>query len=161
VNAAIDQLLRDYPRIYFACHARHRRDPRSRARISENQASVLDHLDAAAAIALKDLARHMGVTPATMSVVVDRLVRAGYVLRARDRRDARRVRLRLSAAGIRMKQAAQVLEPERVAALLARLSTGERADAMRGLALLARAADQEIASWTARRGRGVREGAEP
>jgi DNA-binding MarR family transcriptional regulator len=41
----------------------------------------------------------MGFTATTMSVTVDRLVRAGYVLRKRDSKDGRRVSLRLSATG--------------------------------------------------------------
>jgi hypothetical protein len=34
-----------YPRIYFACHTRHVRDPQSHRLLSRHQASVLDHLD--------------------------------------------------------------------------------------------------------------------
>jgi DNA-binding MarR family transcriptional regulator len=150
VHPGVQQVLRDYPRVYFACHARHRRDPANGKRISAHQASILDHLDAVETMSLKDLARHMGVTPATMCIAIERLVRGGYVLRRRDRRDARRVTLRLSAAGARMKQAQQVLEPERVDALLGHLSDAERCEALRGLALLASAADREIANWTAR-----------
>jgi DNA-binding MarR family transcriptional regulator len=148
VKDAVRQVLACYPRIYFACHARHRHDPETRAKITAHQASILDHLDTAEITTLKDLAQHMGVTAATMSVTVDRLSRAGYVLRKRDAKDGRRVSLRLSAAGARMKQAQQVLEPARVEAMLKRLSPAEGAEALSGLALLARAASEEIASWS-------------
>ena len=84
-------LLRDYPRIYFACHRRHVRDPGSGALLSAHQASVLDHLDAVDPTALNELAAHMGVTPGTMSVAVDRLVKGGYVTRTVDGADRRRV----------------------------------------------------------------------
>jgi DNA-binding MarR family transcriptional regulator len=151
MDHGVREVLRCYPRIYFACHARHRQDPRTGARLSAQRAGVLDHLDAVEGTALKDLARHMGVTPATMSVTVDRLVAEGYVLRRRDAGDGRRVRLQLSAAVARMKEAEEVLEPGRVASLLQRLTPFDRARALDGLRLLAGAADAEIASFTHRR----------
>jgi MarR family transcriptional regulator, organic hydroperoxide resistance regulator len=144
----VTQLLAHYPRIYFACHARHRRDPASERELSERQASVLDHLDEAEPMSLKDLAEHMGVTASTMSLAVDRLVGGGWVRRERDPGDGRRVSLRLTRAGARMKAAQTVLDPQRVRGLLDRLSPDERADALRGLALLARAADEALASWS-------------
>jgi len=137
-------VLAYYPRIYHACHARHRRDPDSRAVLSERQASVLDHLDEADPTTLGELADHLGVTASTMSVTVDRLVSGGYVGRDRDPADGRRLRLRLTAAGARMKAAQSVLDPDRVAAMLRQLTPAERADALRGLALLGRAATASV-----------------
>jgi DNA-binding MarR family transcriptional regulator len=145
---AVARVLEQYPRIYFACHVRHRREPRSRKLLSERLASVLDHLDADEAMSLKDLAQHVGVTAATMCIAVDRLVAGGWVRRDPDRDDGRRVRLRLTRSGARMKAAQTVLDPDRVRRLLERLTVAERADALRGLALLARAAGEEISSWS-------------
>ena len=142
----VAQLLADYPRIYFACHRRHVRDARTGTLLSAHQASILDHLDAVDPTTLTDLAQHMGVTAGTMSVAVDRLVRAGYVTRTPDEVDRRRVQLRLSEAGVRIKSASSVLDPELVRAVIARLSPAERTDALRGLALLAEAADALRAS---------------
>ena len=71
------QVMTLYPKIFFACHTRHVRDPKTRRILSSHQASVLDHLDEREAIPLMDLARHMGVTPSTMSIAIDRLVRTG------------------------------------------------------------------------------------
>lgn len=140
----IDETAREveslYPRIYFACHTRHVRDPASRTVLSRHQASVLDHLDDVDPTTVNDLARHMGVTPATMSLALDRLERKGYVTRLRDHADRRRVHVRLSAAGVRVRQASSVLDPVRVEALVARLTADEREAAIRGLALLAEAA---------------------
>jgi len=140
-----------YPRIFFACHARHRRDPQSRRRISAHQGSILDHLDAVAPTSLTGLARHMGVTLSTMSLAVDRLERLGYVRRTRDADDGRRVNLRLTPAGVRVKEAQSVLEPERVRGMLGKLSAGERVDGIRGLELLARAAERYMASGPAKK----------
>lgn len=136
----IAAVLRDYPRIYFACHRRHTRDPATGALLSAHQISILDHLDAAAATTLNALAAHMGVTPGTMSVAVDRLVKGGYVTRGVDDADRRRVRLRLTDAGVRVRGAHSVLDPALVGELLAQLSDADRAAALAGLALLARAA---------------------
>src|SRR5690349_16066382 len=133
---AVAALLRDYPRIYFACHRRHVRDPDSGALLSSHQASVLDHLDAVDPTTLNELAAHMGVTPGTMSVAVDRLVKGGYVARTVDDADRRRVQLRLTEGGVRVRSAQSVLDPALVADLLAALAPAERDAALHGLALL-------------------------
>src|SRR5688572_4683790 len=142
-------LLIAYPRIYFACHRRHVRDPASRRVLSAHQASILDHLDTVDPTTLGELAQHMGVTPATMSIAIDRLVRAGYVTRARSAADRRRAELRLTDAGQRIKSASSVLEPERAKTLLDRIPATERAAALAGLVRLAAAADQVIRERTA------------
>lgn len=74
---ATRQLLEHYPRIFFACHSRHVRDPGSRRVLSAHQASILDHLNELEPTNVMDLARHMGVTASTMSVAVERLARHG------------------------------------------------------------------------------------
>jgi DNA-binding MarR family transcriptional regulator len=150
LQSEVEKLLRFYPRIYFACHERHRTEPQSGSELSAHQASILDHLDAVDGMTLGDLAEHMGVTPSTMSIAIGRLERGGYVVRARDDEDRRRLLLTLTEKGERMKEAASVLEPQRVSTLLARLSKQERREALRGLELLAKAADEEIASWSRR-----------
>ncbi|HTX35283.1 MAG TPA: MarR family transcriptional regulator [Bryobacteraceae bacterium] len=144
--AEVETVLECYPRIYFACHRRHVRDPQTQAVLSAHQASVLDHLDTVEGATLLDLARHMGVTASTMSLTVDRLERGGYVKRGRNKTDKRRVDLKLTAAGARMKQQQKVLEPELVAALLARLDRDRRQAALLGLELLAEAAVEMIRS---------------
>ena len=141
---SIAAVLAHYPRIYFACHTRHVRDPRGGGTLSQHQASVLDHLDDERPISLLRLASHMGVTASTMSLAVARLVRLGYVARTRDERDGRVVNLRLTAAGVRVREAHSVLDPARVKTLLAHLSTGDRRAALRGLGLLAQAADRAM-----------------
>jgi DNA-binding MarR family transcriptional regulator len=139
VEEAARQVMALYPLIYFACHSRHVVDPHSRKLLSRHQASILDHLDEVEPTTLTALAGHMGVTAATMSLGVDRLERRGYVVRLRDAADRRRVHLRLTAAGVGVREANSVLDPARVAALVARLSDQDREAAIRGLALLARA----------------------
>jgi DNA-binding MarR family transcriptional regulator len=146
----VRQVMTFYPRIFFACHTRHVRDPKTSRSVSAHQASILDHLDEIEPTGLNQLARHMGVTASTMSLTVDRLARAGYVVRAADPKDGRRVALRITRAGTRLRDQMTVLDPERVRGMLARLKPGERREAIRGLELLARAADESIASRTER-----------
>ena len=142
----VRQVLTFYPRIYFACHTRHIRDPRTSRRISAHQVGILDHLDEIEPTGLNDLAKHMGVTASTMSLTVDRLARDGYVKRGPDPRDGRRVALRVTRSGARLRDQMSVLDPELVAAMLKRLSAAKRREALRGLELLAHAADEAVAA---------------
>lgn len=134
------RLLELYPRIFLACHTRHVRDPETSRLLSSRQAGILDHLDETEPTTLGGLARHLGVTPSTMSLAVDRLERGGYVERRRDAADGRRVGLTLTAAGARIRDANSVLDAERVRAMLKPLAPEARARAVDGLAVLAEAA---------------------
>ncbi len=140
LDADVAAVFRDYPRIYFACHRRHVRDDATGEIVSSRQVSILDHLDAERPTMLTDLADHLGVTPATMSLAVGRLVDQGYVTRVVDPVDRRKVQLRLTDAGVRVTAANSVLEPTLVAEMLEQLSDSDRRAALRGLSLLARAA---------------------
>src|SRR3954454_9851321 len=144
IGEALTAVMTLYPRIYFACHTRHVRDPQSQRLLSRHQASILDHLDEIEPTTVMDLAAHMGVTAATMSVSIDRLERKGYVVRLKDAKDRRRVHVRLTTAGVRVREASSVLDPERVEALVARLTEEERTRAFDGLALLAKAAQEQM-----------------
>ena len=142
----VGELLDAYPRIYFACHTRHVRDPQTGGAVSAHQASILDHLDEIDPMSMTDLAAHMGVTVATMSLAIDRLQRKKYVRRDRDPRDRRRVRLRITPQGLRVREAKSVLDPVRVEQVLGQLSPADREKALEGLDLLARASEQHMKS---------------
>jgi DNA-binding MarR family transcriptional regulator len=150
----VGRVMELYPRIYFACHRRHVRDPKSKRVLSAHQASILDHLDEREPVMLLELARHMGVTASTMSLQVEQLVKKGYVVRERDTEDARRLRLRLSANGVRVREANSVLDTERVKKMLERLSVEEREAGLAGLVLLARAASEQMKELEKKRKRG-------
>ncbi|HKV62358.1 MAG TPA: MarR family transcriptional regulator [Candidatus Acidoferrum sp.] len=150
----VRQVMELYPRIYFACHTRHVRDPETRRLLSAHQASILDHLDEQEPLALLDLAKHMGVTPSTMSLNIERLVRKGYVSRERAAEDGRRLKLRITPAGVRLREAKSVLDPERVRALLARLTPEQQDAGIHGLALLARAGSEQMEEQSKRKKKG-------
>ena len=134
----ISQVMDLYPKIFFACHTRHVTD--NDVKLTANQVSILDHLDEQEAITLFELAQHMGVTPSTMSVAINRLTALGYVARIKDKEDARKTNLTLTKQGSRIKKASSVLDPGRVRELLEQLDNNARAKALEGLVLLADAA---------------------
>jgi DNA-binding MarR family transcriptional regulator len=149
----VRRLLDAYPRIFFACHTRHVRDPDTGGELSAHQASILDHLDEIDAMSMTSLAEHMGVTVATMSLAIDRLERRGYVRRDRDAKDRRRVLLRATPDGMRLREANSVLDPIRVEEVLDQLSPADREAALRGLTLLARASNDRMRAAAKKRRR--------
>jgi DNA-binding MarR family transcriptional regulator len=146
IAAQILTLMDCYPKIYFACHTRHVQDEETHQRLSAHQASILDHLDELEPASMLTLAGHRGVTASTMSLTVDRLVRAGYVTRDRDALDARKVALRLTKDGARLKERKSVLDRELVAAMLGRMKPRDRSAGLAGLELLAKAAAEFVES---------------
>ena len=133
---------RFYPQIYLACHTRHHRRRTQSAELTAHESSILAHLNERVPMRAAHLARHMGVTPSTMSAAIKRLVRLGFIARDRDEVDGRAASLRLSSRGVRAMQAGSVLETARVRALLKHLTGADRAAAILGLELLATAARQ-------------------
>jgi MarR family transcriptional regulator, organic hydroperoxide resistance regulator len=140
------KLMDFYPKIYFACHTRHVRDPKSETVLTSNQASILDHLDLDEPMSLNGLASHMGVKASTMSIAVDRLVGLGYIVRDRSETDRRQVLLRLTLSGKQLSEAHSVLDFQRVQEMLGTLSETERKLGLDGLELIAKAAERYLAA---------------
>lgn len=135
-----------YVRIYFACHARSVTDPKKRSTISTNQANVLEYLDTEEGTTVLDLARHLGVAPSTMSLTLDRLERGTFIQRRKDPTDGRRTLVFLTSEGDRIKRRQQVLEPDLIAAMLGRMSTTKRKEAISVLRSLTEAATELVGS---------------
>jgi DNA-binding MarR family transcriptional regulator len=139
-----------YPQIYLACHTRHTRAASTAHRLSARDSSLLSHLDERRPSTPSELARHLGVARSTMSAALKRLRGLGYVTMTGDTGDRRNVLLRLAPKGAAAMRATSVLEPARVRRVLAALSPGDRRAALRGLELLARAA-QSVSARERRR----------
>jgi DNA-binding MarR family transcriptional regulator len=137
-----------YPQIYFACQTRQILDQQTQRLLSRHQASILDHLDEVEPSTVAGIAGNMGVTAGTMSLSLDRLERKGYVTRVKDAKDKRRVHVRLTSAGVRMRGVTSLLDPDRVTRIVARLAESDRVKAVEGLAILARAAQETAVELT-------------
>ncbi len=144
-------IQRDYPQVFFACHVEHVRATNSPDGISSREAMILTHLDARVPVSPARLAKHMGVVPSTISAALKRLESLGYVRAQASASDRRSVEIRLAPRGERAMESSSVLDASRLRRVLARLTPAERADARRGLGLLARAARALIAREAPRR----------
>jgi DNA-binding MarR family transcriptional regulator len=114
--------------------------PASARRLSAHLTGLLDLLASDRAVSVGELAARLGVTPATISVQLTRLEQGRLIVRERDARDGRRVGVRLTESGARLRGQRSLLDPARVRAALARLPGPERDAAAAGVVLLARAA---------------------
>ena len=95
--------------------------------LSEHERQVLHHIPAKPpGVTLGEVADHLALPRSSASVLVKDLARRGFVRRARDRADERRLALLLTAEGARRVAADSVLDPVRLDAALATLSAGER-----------------------------------
>ena len=138
----VHEVQRLYPQIYVACHNDHVRAASTEWRISSQDASILVHLDRETGLSPRALAQHLGVAPSTLSAAISRLSKLGYLSSEANAKDKRRRELRLTARGAEAIAATSVLDAERVRSLMKNLTGPERKAALRGLALLARAARQ-------------------
>lgn len=138
----VTAILEAYPVIHHALRQRAVVPADAAAPVSSHQLTVLAHLDHRPGRTLTELAALIGVTLSTMSLLVSRLVQAGLVRRDRDPTDGRRVILGLSPAGERLLSQRSLLDPDRVRALLGRLTPAERAAGVTGITTLARAVER-------------------
>lgn len=136
----VERLLAAYPAIFLACHREHTRADEAGNPLTEKQASVLEHLDAARPITLSKLAEHMGVGRSAMSTIVARLVRGGYVIRKTGAQDRRTVGLTLTSTGKRIQAENAVLNRQLVRQMFKLMEPAEAERALAGIESLARAA---------------------
>jgi len=141
-NEDVFEVQRLYPQIYVACHNNHVRAVSTKWRISSQDASILVHLDRDVGTSPRSLARHLGVAPSTLSAAIARLAKLGYLTSEAADEDKRQRDLKLTSRGAEAISGASVLDAKRVALMLKNLTGSERKAAIKGLALLARAARQ-------------------
>ena len=145
----VQRIQRAYPQIYLACHVRHTTRRREHG-LSDRDASVLAHLDELSPVPAGGLARHLGVGPSTVTEAVDRLEARGLVVRERGQ-DKRRVLLRITATGRDLMQVSSALDAARVHDLIQAVPARDRAAAVHGIELLAKAARKQMAHAKTRR----------
>jgi DNA-binding MarR family transcriptional regulator len=89
-----------------------------------------------------DLARALGVTPSTAGRMCDRLVRKGLIGRDRGRADRREVLVSIMAAGREVLDQATARRRDLLAAILSRLTAGQRSEVAAALTAFAAAAGE-------------------
>lgn len=136
----VTDIQRHYPQIYLACHVDHVRATSTKWQLSSKDASVLAHLDRETSSSPRQLAAHLGVAASTLSATIARLTKLGYITSTPAADDKRQRELQLTDRGAEAMAGTSVLDEKRVARMLEQLSREERETAVRGLALLARAA---------------------
>lgn len=123
-----------YPKIYLACHTRHRNARTTPDKLSQRDGAILAHLDGAVPLAQSALARHMGLAKSTLSEALSGLEAAGYVSRTRAGRETLLLR---TARGTSAMSRGSVLEPRRLRRILRALSDAQLSAAIRGIEILA------------------------
>jgi DNA-binding MarR family transcriptional regulator len=131
-----ERFERAYRRVWGALHRGD--DPE----LSQHERQLLHHVPTEGGIALNALAAHLALPKSTASVVVKDLERRGFVKRARDERDERRLAIVLSDAGAARVRADTVLEPDRLARALAELPEPVRAQLLSHFEALADAGER-------------------
>lgn len=129
-----------FPQIYFACHVQHAAGGQRGDTLSDRDGRIVAHLHEDRGVSQGELARHLHLQGSTLSEALDKLESAGLVERRRLPNDRRRVEVWRTAAGTTAMSAGSVLDTERLEELLAALPEDERAAAVTGIELLARAA---------------------
>jgi DNA-binding MarR family transcriptional regulator len=127
-----------YLTIFLACHRLHVRDDSRGNLLTENQASILNHLHETRPTRPSKLAEHMGVGRSTMSITVARLVKGGYIARQHDSGDARRIGLTLTKAGVRIREQNTVLDPALISNMLHLMDPAECELSLKGVEGLAK-----------------------
>jgi DNA-binding MarR family transcriptional regulator len=136
----VSAVQRSYPQIYGACHVDHVRARSTAHRLSAQDSSLLSHLETEAPLRPGRLAKHLGISPSTLSASIKRLAALGYLSRTPAPRDRRQVELRITAQGLEAMADTSVLDRARVEGVLKLLSPRARDQAVSGLELLADAA---------------------
>ncbi len=108
-----------------------------------------------------DLVRETGLTGASLSVIVDKLARMGFVSREQDRGDRRRWLLRADLASVARVDAVYAGHARRVDRLLARHSTAEFEIILRFLGELADELKATAAQLTEERDAQLENGKQP
>lgn len=94
--------------------------------LSGAQLFVLHELGKTPALSLSELAERTRTDQSSVSVVVTRLVEGGYVMRDRDKRDARRLVLTLTRTGRALAEKSPPVAQEHIIEVLDRMPAAER-----------------------------------
>ena len=132
-------VLRQYPRIYMACHVDHKNRKGQGSAVSARDQSILAHVPDSG-VRQQALGAHLDLAPSTVSEALKRLHAMGLITLDADPDDARGKIVQLTAAGRVAIAETSVLNMGLVRDALSRVGAEGRAAIVRGLTLLADAA---------------------
>jgi DNA-binding MarR family transcriptional regulator len=110
--------------------------------LSQHERQLLHHVPEDGGTPLHALARHLALPKSTASVLVKDLERRGFLTRARDPRDERRLAIVLSEEGAARVKADTVLDVDRLGRAFAKLPAQERRELLRTIEKLADAGER-------------------
>jgi DNA-binding MarR family transcriptional regulator len=143
-DAVIAQIMAAQRRFQQAM-ARDRSNPFFSVNLTMSQLKILFALRLHGGAGGQELAHMMGVSPATMTGIVDRLVAAGYVTRREDSHDRRVRRIELSPNGDELLDTITVAGEEHQRRLLDRLNVDELRTVADAVEIMRRALEQDEA----------------
>jgi DNA-binding MarR family transcriptional regulator len=139
---AVIRVQSAYPRIYLACHSHHQTARTTDSNLSQRDSAILSHLNEHTPVQQSDLARHLSLAKSTLSEALSWLEECGFIRREPRPGDTRGAILFRTAAGTAAMSSSSVLETEKLMQLVQALNDDERARAVEGLELLAKAAEK-------------------
>jgi DNA-binding MarR family transcriptional regulator len=110
--------------------------------LSQHERQLLHHIPRRNGVTLNWLAQHLMLPKSSASVLIKDLARRGFVTRARDASDERRLSIVLTPKGLRRVRADSVLDLHRVQECLDELPETTRRTLLRGFEQLANVATQ-------------------
>ena len=143
-DAVIARIVAAQRRVQLAM-ARSPSNPLFSVPLTISQLKILIALRHVGAAGGQELAQMMGVSPATMTGIVDRLVAAGYVSRREDTRDRRIRRTQLTPEGTRLIDDMIVAGEAHQRRLLERLPVRELVVVAQAMEIMRRAVDEDEA----------------
>ncbi len=141
LDEAVQELSRLYPAVYHRFHTS--RQPLPGTGVTYRMLGLLQHLLQSGPLTLGELVVHLGLSKATVTELADRVEAKNLTSRLRDDRDRRRVFIGLTEQGEQVaKSSTSVLEEQKLALAMKRMTSQEREHLISGLRALLRA-DQE------------------
>jgi DNA-binding MarR family transcriptional regulator len=112
--------------------------------LSVPQFRALNFLDRYPGSSLSELADHLGVTRATASALIERLVQREFISRKEQPKERRQIMLKLTQAGIEHLQQSRAKTRTEIANRLANLSEAQLSDLTEGLLVLGKVFETKI-----------------
>jgi MarR family transcriptional regulator, organic hydroperoxide resistance regulator len=109
-----------------------------------SQCHTLDLLSKQGGLSMNELSRQMGLAKSTMTRIVDKMVREGWIDRSRDSGDCRLVTVRLTRKGVEIAKTLSHSSRDYVQRILKHLPPEKIPQVMEALKLIIRSVEKEV-----------------